>query len=380
MNIESIESKILESLESTLKDVNNMSLKEFAEIGETKLVKELENIPLEITSSKSLTYEQRFYILIEALKIQKELSGHNQGNNHLTSSGTKFLNERVLIQIFRRWGNDDDDIDGVFSDLASNYECPKSILKYLAESFKYCNPTTILDSYIQSRQKYDTGSIFSYVVKRVLEAYGICDNGICDNGICDNGITDSVTEVMESVDWNWLLDSGVNYQDKEVIYFIENLGDLKSKEINLPKSSFKIPKISDFKDFLKMFQISDLNPLNQRFEDILSEIYGPENEIEGMDCISGILGDLKSEEINLLKSPEIRNTCRMYTCMCREYDRDFGDLSLEDINVEYWEWFKGICEVCDKVIKDYKKAIRAPVEGGGWVGCFCSEKCFRGNI
>jgi hypothetical protein len=73
-------------------------------------------------------------------------------------------------------------------------------------------------------------------------------------------------------------------------------------------------------------------------------IKGPVNPILGFDCISS------------------NEPCRMFSCMCREDD---------DID----EWFIGHCEICKKLIRHHRYAIRLPVVGGGFIGCFCGFEC-----
>lgn len=75
-------------------------------------------------------------------------------------------------------------------------------------------------------------------------------------------------------------------------------------------------------------------------------VWGPENRYMDRDCPS---------------NPDMKGPCRMFTCMCRED---------EDSN----EWFTGRCDVTNKRIKNISHAIRYPVKGGGWKGCFSSFK------
>ena len=75
-------------------------------------------------------------------------------------------------------------------------------------------------------------------------------------------------------------------------------------------------------------------------------VWGPENSFKDRDCPC---------------NPDMKGPCRMFVCMCRED---------EDSN----EWFTGRCDVTNKRIKNISHAIRYPVKGGGWKGCFSSFK------
>ena len=83
----------------------------------------------------------------------------------------------------------------------------------------------------------------------------------------------------------------------------------------------------------------------------LNSIYGP------MNC-----GDWYCDY-----SPQ--GKCRMICCLCREAD--------EDIEDEVDEWFYEECDNCNDYISDRLQALRIPLEGGGWKGCFCCLQCIK---
>ncbi len=69
--------------------------------------------------------------------------------------------------------------------------------------------------------------------------------------------------------------------------------------------------------------------------------------------------------------------CRMLTCSEFElYDEDGTELDLLD---EYTctEWFRGCCDICPEKIRKKHYAVRLPLEGGGWSGCYCSFNCLK---
>jgi hypothetical protein len=69
----------------------------------------------------------------------------------------------------------------------------------------------------------------------------------------------------------------------------------------------------------------------------------------------------------------------MFYCVCREFDEDEEEVLLpEEVLEEAQEmWFTGKCETCEIKIPTYRYAVRFPVSGGGWEGCYCSFDCIR---
>jgi hypothetical protein len=86
-------------------------------------------------------------------------------------------------------------------------------------------------------------------------------------------------------------------------------------------------------------------------------IFGPINAIMGRECISSISGG-----------------CRMFTCICRDCDQELDEEPDLDSSPD---WFTGNCDGCLKKIGNISHALRFPVGGGGFVGCFCCEKCME---
>jgi hypothetical protein len=58
--------------------------------------------------------------------------------------------------------------------------------------------------------------------------------------------------------------------------------------------------------------------------------------------------------------------CRMLTCW--EYE-EREDEEENDIEIE---WFVKKCDMCSVSIKRKHEAVRMPIQGGGWIGCYCS--------
>lgn len=77
--------------------------------------------------------------------------------------------------------------------------------------------------------------------------------------------------------------------------------------------------------------------------------------------------------------------CRMMTCYEFEnFDELTGEVIDEDIDederFDLVEWFRGSCDKCLKKIREKHHAVRMPLVGGGWIGCYCSWKCVRDDV
>ena len=62
---------------------------------------------------------------------------------------------------------------------------------------------------------------------------------------------------------------------------------------------------------------------------------------------------------------------RMFSSVLFDNDYDSGITS---------DWFLGFCLQCDFRIRRRWHAVRIPVPGGGWRGCYCSWKCSRESL
>lgn len=73
--------------------------------------------------------------------------------------------------------------------------------------------------------------------------------------------------------------------------------------------------------------------------------------------------------------------CRMLSCLEFEDFMDPSDNIIYPLD-EYkpTDWFTGSCGVCHLKIRRPAHAIRLPLEHGGWIGCYCSEKCLRQRL
>lgn len=90
----------------------------------------------------------------------------------------------------------------------------------------------------------------------------------------------------------------------------------------------------------------------------LQKLYGPANPLIGAELTDG------DDECCVFGG------CRMLLCTCFEEDPVLEEQRAED-------WFTGVCDACQRAIAQPWYAVRYPLEGGGWRGCYCSVVCAR---
>jgi len=108
-----------------------------------------------------------------------------------------------------------------------------------------------------------------------------------------------------------------------------------------------------------------LQPLHKNMEVLtlyddkeLQRIHGPANPQIGAD-----LTDPDDECC-------VYGGCRMLLCTCFEEDQEMEEERADD-------WYTGMCDGCDRAISQRWYALRLPLAGGGWRGCYCSTRCMR---
>lgn len=83
-----------------------------------------------------------------------------------------------------------------------------------------------------------------------------------------------------------------------------------------------------------------------------------------------VWGPINRSPTDCCSSPGGKGPCRMLYCCCNEesVDTEYRD---------YVDWFTGECDKCEREITNKSYALRIPLVGGGWSGCFCSKKCME---
>jgi hypothetical protein len=287
----------------------------------------------------------------------------------------------IMNCIVQRWDPTTSDADGLIGDLSATYLCSMENLKFLVSLYDSSTPMSVLDAHIRSRS--DSGMVFNVVANRVLEAYNI-----------DN---------LEEYEWEQLVRAAEQTQTLKsqqhtllILHYINEKLKIKNRVVFAEKPEWvsKPPeseedvclgsneKIQDNDLLIKEFMsnIKTDIPLPQEVIDsVLSigvnsgtekadRLYGPMNSIVGFDCIGKPKGKT--------------GPCRMLYCLCKEFeefDNEEDKFSEQEL-LEPWKvWFKGECEVCRKTIRKFRHALRFPLHGGGFEGCFCSFECALKN-
>jgi len=325
----------------------------------------------------------------------------------------KIDNSQLLKYLLEHWdgsSSSDPDIEGVIGDLAATMQCTQKNLSYICETLKeQINILSILDLHIRTR--YGTGMIFSLVAERLLKAFYL-EN--LEDFQWDH-LEDTSNETLKAYQYDPHFLSRQTYSEKrdnqDVCLYIQSKRKEKNKILSVPIPKWVSVKEEEtletyqnrnlgtsdesdekeLKEMKELFEktiniakpketnpgdIAQTNPseiaemiialkqntkdLNQRYP--VERFYGPANSILGKEC-SGIDGP-----------------CRMFYCVCRE-DIDYEDTSYLSASLDPQAWFMGKCEECERKIRKFRHAVRFPVSGGGWIGCFCSFSCmYKSNI
>jgi hypothetical protein len=208
-----------------------------------------------------------------------------------------------------------------------------------------------------------------------------------------------IIEFLQKDAWQRLLNKAKEKNRKDAInYILSKLEDMYPYA-ELPKyiknKINKVPAcVDDVKQTKKivkdiLFEMTTDN--TGIMEDKLSEALDGLSQIELLSVITGFnksaamvedpdmlegVENLKRDEggeiIPCLGAPlsRDRKSCRMLTCICVVEDEDDENWEIEKLS-----WFKKKCEICSKKIKKACYALRLPQDNGGWVGCYCGEKC-----
>jgi len=317
-------------------------------------------------------------------------------------------NTKILITILKIWTHDDDDIDGVLGDIIANIHCKSSNIKYLCEALNsLTSPLSILDVHILSRHT-DAG-YFGFVAERVLNFFNLKNlenfeweyllestkksyNQVSsfDPRIYElqsNPITKDGADIIEyiSIKLEELNEDEyapkpeyVNLLENETEEYYKSLDSKESetKEIVSEESHENIKQLLGKYLKLPQDQIIEPGEIAQPTIDEVIDMYlttKNNNRIrKNILTPERYFGPINSLKDDLCCSSPQNRQCTMFYCMCRELDEDE---TIEDYKSIATNWFIGSCEHCNKKIQKMRYAVRFPVEGGGFNGCFCSFNC-----
>jgi hypothetical protein len=335
----------------------------------------LNKLPLQ-----SIGFLKRIQILIRILDLCAELS----------------VDKVVLNAVLLRWNSRDEiqeipetfDPDGIISDLAATVICHENTLKYIINNYSYSTPVSILEAHIRTRT--EKGAVFSFVVERILTAYEIENLSEHEWGyLCE--IIENNRKIKDEEYANQML-TYIELKNLEVLKGTpakkptwvackENETEDEYQNRSVGPSKEEIVKNAEIiKDFLDKHDTTSDEEVSITPEDIaqlclsmsanvesanrnpIERYWGPANAIVGFDCLT---------------SPVQSGPCRMFYCLCRETDNDEEYVNTDSLHEPWSEWFMNECEICKKIIEKFRHAVRFPVDGGGWEGCYCSFECMK---
>lgn len=323
----------------------------------------------------------------------------------------------VLELILSSWCADDDDVDGVIGDLASMIRVQNEVLKYVCRT---CGQKStlfgVLETVVENRKGCNIG--FALTADRLIaafdsdtppELFNLWDGllqaairtGKPKNGDAYMYIVSKLGQTSPPVPRpTWVnVHAGETLQLLRTTYkgqtpsskIIDRIRHKIESQITASQRSSESQSQTALEDnadadegnpnlsqMIQMYvstsvpeelrlldecsEISD-PPLSLNFDSNLTgrpeRLWGPVNAMLDRDC-SGNEGP-----------------CRMLTCLCRDFDQacdeELSSGSLDNPDA----WFTGTCDQCRRSVLNISYAIRFPVTGGGWVGCFCSWSCLR---
>jgi len=312
----------------------------------------------------------------------------------------------VLIRILQKW-SPTEDRDTTIAEIAGNSYVHENLLRFIAVCTKNLStPISILSSVLTSEQS--DLLCFPIVVVRLLKAYQVekitetqwleLEEIIQTEQANDKEFPPETLSYItyqknsskpsipkpewisvkegETIDminieyWNDKVGKRAKVDDLE-IDVINNLK--KIARITEPEEEEKqVPQIIEVvKRFLSVAKDSEIQALHDTgltrhvsttVETQLDRIWGPINAIIDKNCPT---------------APGNIGPCRMLSCQCREYDDDEENYFDKVEIMEWWDFYDHRCKICVSLIDNPSYALRYPVTGGGWLGCYCSFECMK---
>ena len=271
--------------------------------------------------------------------------------------------EDIIYSLLSQFDLQTNDIDVVFITAVEAFVCLPSDLRYIIRNCSYISDIKFIMSQIMDNLS------FSQIMINLLYAY---EDKMTNDDLIDlkehldmyeSKTRKKYPSVMNYIERNMKLKAKkpnwVSIQEGENKSYLNNVSlglDQDKKEVfmkQVQEESKKLNVKGDMQDFVDLFSssISDIIDKDTSYTKSF-RVWGPENSFLDRDCITNFGG----------KGP-----CRMLSCLCRDAEENEGELPSD--------WFTGKCDVCNRIIEDISHAVRYPVKGGGWKGCYCSFKC-----
>jgi hypothetical protein len=290
----------------------------------------------------------------------------------------------LFVQTLKKWCSpQDNDESGLIGDLLSYVGCETKVLQELVKYF----PLVTAQELLESQFDISNGLNFNFMFDRIIQIYGkrSIEPDVL-RALLQKAKDEKREELVKLIEVKFNRVSMAPPPNWVDVRPGETLEMLRQESWNTQFESKKIDPQIVMKEIMDNFDIVDeekeeIDP--QTLEDAVTAAAGFGEQIpEGTykydpDRVFGPINRHHEECISGL----IPGGCRMLTCRCKDYDQGEDSDEIESLRNPY-AWFtemKKECNTCDKKIRDLSHAIRYPVFGGGWVGCYCSLECLETN-
>lgn len=151
-----------------------------------------------------------------------------------------------------------------------------------------------------------------------------------------------------------------------------SMAGIEEKKEGVPDPSLDINQIR--KDLTEKFTAMSLEEINYTLKDaLLTE--AREKLIDNEELFHRYGPCHPRTDLTIPPECVIHGGCRMFLCTCFEHYQEEDDVVLDNV-----DWFTGTCTQCCRGIANRYYAVRRPLEGGGWEGCYCSLTCIEDFI
>jgi hypothetical protein len=271
--------------------------------------------------------------------------------------------ESIVYSILSQFDLQTNDPDASFVTALEAFVCTRQDLRYVVQNCSYISDIKFIMSQILDNVS------FSQVMTNLLYAYEdiMTNDDLLDLkehlDMYESKTMKKYPSVMNYIERNMKLKAKkpkwVSLQEGENKSHLQNVSlglDAEQKHVfmrQMEEESKKLNVQGDMQKMMDMFasNMSDIVDKDTSYNKSF-RVWGPENSFPDRDCSTNFGG----------KGP-----CRMLSCICRDAEENEGELPSD--------WFSGKCDGCNRIIQDKSHAVRYPVKGGGWRGCYCCFRC-----
>lgn len=298
----------------------------------------------------------------------------------LNNANIKPAKYRAMMNLtLSKWNpGDPDEIGSVIGDLLSYIACDLRILKEVIKLYPDVTPVEV----IESQSRATNGLTLNFVVDRAKQLFPDYEIGakeiqyVAEKALAQGNkdLTLWAGQHLRQVKERQTKPDWVTVEPGETL----DLLDYKRWQLKDDACAVTMQDVrEDMADFIvndvageqiEQQQLDDLivaalsintTECTQGYPGNPDRMFGPVNRrSDGSDCISGV----------------IKGACRMLTCRCKDQDEEEIESAYDNFSDG---WFDGQCNQCHLRIADLSHALRFPLFGGSWIGCYCTEECMN---